>query len=77
MNAAGAVVFDPQTGDPRRQQGFVVDVSKPAEITVHGNYRKGFYVTLKDAGVELGPYAEPWQAHAVADRYAGVLERAN
>lgn len=77
MNARGAIVIDPATGDPKRASGFVVDVTKPADVTVHGNYTKGFYVSLKDAGIERGPYPDPAIAHMVAEQLAGALERAS
>lgn len=77
MNAGGAIILDPKTGDPKRAAGFVVDVTKPADVTVHGNYTKGFYVSLADAGIERGPYPDPATAALVADQLAGALERAN
>lgn len=77
MNTAGAIVIDPRSGDPRRRAGFVVNVTRPADVTVHGNYTKGFYVSLTDAGIEKGPYPDPALARMVAERFAGILERAN
>lgn len=58
-------------------RSFVVEATKPKDITVHGNYSKGFYVRFKDAPVEVGPFPDPQAAVAYADRMAGVLERAN
>lgn len=58
-------------------RSFLVDATKPKDITVHGNYTKGFFVRFKDAPVELGPFPDPQTAMLHADRYSGVLERAN
>lgn len=77
MNAGGAIILDPKTGDPKRAAGFVVDVTKPADVTVHGNYTKGFYVRLEGTGMERGPYADPALAAMMADQLSGALERAN
>ncbi len=62
-------------GPPRR--GFTVDVTRPQDVTVHGNYDKGFYVHLKDTDIEYGPYRDPQTAMMRADQLAATLERAN
>jgi hypothetical protein len=77
MNAVGAVVINPVSGDPERTAGFVMRTDRPADITVHGNYTKGFYVSFVDAGIEKGPYPDPAIAEAMARMWEGVLERAN
>jgi hypothetical protein len=77
MNARGALVIDPRSGDPVRRSGFVVDVRRPADVTVHGNYTKGFFVSLTEAGIERGPYRDPATAALIAEHLAGTLERAN
>ena len=77
MDGRGAIILDTKSGDPERVPGFTVNVRKPQDVTVHGNYVKGFYVSLKDAGIERGPYHDPAIAHMVAEQLAGVLERAN
>jgi hypothetical protein len=77
MNARGALVIDPKSGDPVRRSGFVVDVTRPRDVKVHGNYTRGFYVSLTEAGIERGPYPDPAAAAAEAERLAGTLERAN
>ena len=70
------MVIDPQTGDPERQAGFVVNAATPTRITMR--YTGGrYYVTLKETGVELGPFRDVWEARMHADRYEGILERAN
>ncbi len=61
----------------RPAKNFVVDATEPKDITVHGNWTKGFFVQFKDVPVELGPFADPQTAVMHADRYAAVLERAN
>lgn len=77
MQTAGAVIINPRTGDPERTSGFVVDVRKPADVKVHGNYSRGFYVRLTETGIERGPYRDPATAAIVADHLAGTLGRAN
>ena len=72
MNVRGAAAL---AGPPR--QGFTVDVARPKDVTVHGNFDKGFYVHFVDTDIEYGPYREPQRAYLAADRMAGVLERAN
>ena len=76
MNAAGAVIFDTKTGDPVQVAGWTTNAAQPQEVTVRGNYTKGFRVYVGDR-IQTRAYADPAVAHIMADHYAGVLERAN
>jgi hypothetical protein len=78
MNTVGGVLLtNPKTGDPEPKRGFTVNVEHPREVTIHGNYTKGFFVSFKETGIEMGPYPDPGWAHMVAERWDGILERAN
>lgn len=76
MNEGGAIVLDPVTGDPHTAAGFTIDVTQPQQVTVRGNFAKGFRVLVGDT-IKTRPYPDPAEAYAAADRIAGALERAN
>lgn len=76
MNTAGAVIIDPETGDPKAAAGFTVDVTKPQQVTVRGNHEKGFRVYVGDT-IQTRAYRDPAAAAFAADHLAGALERAN
>lgn len=76
MNARGALIIDPVTGDPTPAAGFVTDVTVPKRVTVRGNYTKGFRVLVGDM-IRTRPYRDPAAAYDAADRLAAALERAN
>lgn len=69
-------MIDPKTGDPQEVSGWTVNVTQPQNITVRGNYDKGFRVYVGDA-VQTRAFADPALAYMRADQLAGALERAN
>lgn len=76
VDSRGALMIDPKTGDPQAVSGWTVDVTKPQEVTVRGNYEKGFRVYVGDL-VQTRAFPDPALAYMRADQLAGALERAN
>lgn len=83
MNARGALVIDPGTGDPVRRPGFTLNVASVLNITtqrhryaVRGDEGMGYFCKLDDK-VELGPCPTADEAATLAKRYAGIWERAS
>ncbi len=82
MDLHGAIVVNPDSGDPERKPGFTLAVPSVGTITTkkHRYHLRpdieGYYCKIDDT-VEVGPFPTAERATWYAKMYAGVWERAS